>query len=158
MVERGTTMNALKSLVVGFIAGAIAAVTVQEAISWLFVQYWTGWEAIPWSTERVPSLIMPTIDLPWIIGHTLTGGLWGALFGLILGWKPVGMMTIRGAILGLFGPGLISAFITTPYLANRPSPLLDGNVSEIVPILCISASFGAVAAWLFGLFSWGRLP
>ena len=46
-------MNALKSIVVGFIAGAIAAVTVQEFISWLFVQYWTGWSEIPWSTEPV---------------------------------------------------------------------------------------------------------
>jgi hypothetical protein len=45
-----------------------------------------------------------------------------------------------------------------PYLAHRPSPLLEGNVSQIVPILCISAGFGIVTAWLYGLFSWGRLP
>ena len=67
------------------------------------------------------------------------------------------MMTIRGAVLGLFGPGLISAFIAMPYLAHRPSPLLEGNVSQIVPILCISA-IGIVTAWLYGPFSWGRLP
>jgi len=155
-------MNALKSIVLGFIAGAIAAATAQEAISWIFVHYWTGWNAMPWSTEPVPSLLVPTLDLPWIVGTTITGGLWGALFGLILGWKPQGMMTIRGAILGLFGPALISTFIVIPYLANRPSPLMidnnNFNVSEIVPILCICAGFGAVAAWLYGLFSWGRLP
>lgn len=151
-------MNALKSLGLGFIAGMIAAATVQEGISWLFVHYWNGWDAMPWSMDPVPSLLVPSLDLPWILGTTLTGGLWGALFGLILGWKPEGMMAIRGAILGLFGPGLISAFIVMPYLAHRPSPLLEGNVSEMVPILCIAAGFGAVAAWLYGLFSWGRLP
>jgi hypothetical protein len=151
-------MNALKSIIFGFIAGAIAAITVQEAISWLFVTYWTGWDADPWSTTPMRSLIVPDLELPWIIGNTITGGLWGALFGLILGWKPEGMMTIRGAILGLFGPALISAFITMPYLANRPSPLLEADVSQIVPILCISAGFGAVTAWLYGLFSYGRLP
>jgi hypothetical protein len=151
-------MNALKSIVVGFIAGAIAAVTVQEFISWLFVQYWTGWSEIPWSTEPVQSLVVPDVVLPWTASTAVTGGLWGALFGLILGWKPQGMMTIRGAILGLIGPGLIAAFLTVPYLAHRSSPLLDGNVSEIVPILCIAAGFGAVAAWLYGLFSFGRLP
>jgi hypothetical protein len=68
------------------------------------------------------------------------------------------MMTIRGAILGLVGPGLIGAFFTMPYLAHKSSPLLDGNVSEIVPILCIAAAFGAVTAWLYGLISFGRLP
>jgi hypothetical protein len=151
-------MNALKSLVLGFIAGAIAAVTVQEAISWLFVHYWTGWYARPWSTMEVRSLLFPNIFVPWIAGVALTGGLWGALFGLILGWKPEGMMTVRGAILGLFGPGLISGFIAVPYLVGNTSPLLEGNVSEIVPILCISAGFGAVAAWLYGLFSHCRLP
>lgn len=151
-------MNALRSLLMGFVAGMIAALIAQEGISWLFVKYWTGWNAMPWSTDPVPSLLVPSVELPWIIGNTLTGGLWGALFGLILGWKPQGMMTIRGAILGLFGPGLISAFIVMPHLAQRPSPLLEGNVSEIVPILCIAAGFGAMAAWLYGLFSWGRLP
>jgi hypothetical protein len=151
-------MNALKSIVVGFIAGVIAAVTVQEFISWLFVHYWTGWNAEPWSMAPMRSLIVPDLELPWLAGSAITGGLWGALFGLILGWKPQGMMTIRGAILGLFGPGLISAFTVMPYLAHQPSPLLEGNVSVIVPILCISAGFGAVAAWLYGLFSFGRLP
>jgi hypothetical protein len=68
------------------------------------------------------------------------------------------MMTIRGAILGLFGPGLISAFTVVPYLAHQPSPLLEGNVELIVPILCIAAGFGAVTAWLYGFFSFGRLP
>jgi hypothetical protein len=151
-------MNALKSLILGFVAGVIAAATVQEAISWFFVHYWTGWDAEPWSLRPMPSLLIPSLVLPWLVGSTITAGLWGALFGLLLGWKPEGMMTIRGAILGLFGPGLIGSFIALPYLANSPSPLLEGNVSEIVPILCIAAGFGAVMAWLYGLFSWGRLP
>jgi hypothetical protein len=151
-------MNALKSIVVGFIAGAIAAVTVQEFISWLFVNYWTGWNEVPWSTEPVQSLILPEVVLPWIGSVAITGGLWGALFGLILGWKPEGMMTIRGAILGLIGPGLIAGLFVVPYLAQRQSPLLENNVSEIVPILCIGAGFGIVAAWLYGFFSFGRLP
>ena len=67
-------MNALKSIVVGFIAGAIAAVTVQELVSWLFLHYWTGWNEIPWSTEPVPSLVYPDIVMPWIASTALTGG------------------------------------------------------------------------------------
>lgn len=151
-------MNVLKSLGFGFIAGVIAAATVQEAISWLFVHYWTGWDAEPWSLRPMPSLLIPSVVLPWMIGNGITAGLWGALFGLLLGWKPIGMMTIRGAILGLFGPALIGAFIVVPHLAGKPSPLLEGDVGQIVPILCMSAGFGAVTAWFYGLFSWGRLP
>jgi hypothetical protein len=151
-------MNVLKSLLLGFCAGVIAAATVQEAVSWLFVHYWTGWDAEPWSLRPMPSLLVPQVVLPWLIMSTITAGLWGALFGWILGWKPEGMMTIRGAILGLFGPGVLSAFILMPYLANRPSPLLEGNVGVIVPVVCISVAFGAVTAWLYGLMSWARLP
>jgi hypothetical protein len=157
-LEGDTTMNALKSLILGFVAGVIAAATVQEAISWLFVHYWTGWDAEPWSMRPMPSLLVPQVVLPWLIGSAITAGLWGALFGLILGWKPEGMMTIRGAILGLFGPGLVGSFLAVPYLAHTPSPLLEGNVSQIVPILCIAAGFGVITAWFYGLFSWGRLP
>jgi hypothetical protein len=156
--EGETIMNVLKSIVVGFIAGAIAAVSAQEFISWLFVHYWTGWNEIPWSMEPVSSLVVPDVVVPWIASTAVTGGLWGALFGLILGWKPEGMMTVRGAILGLFGPGLIGALLTMPYLAHRPSPFFEGNVSELVPIVCIAMGFGAVTAWLYGLFSYGRLP
>jgi hypothetical protein len=151
-------MNALKCIVVGFIAGAIAAVTVQEFVSWLFLNYWTGWHDVVWSTEPYRSVVAPDVVLPRIANTAIVGGLWGALFGLVLGWKPEGMMTIRGAILGLVGPGLIAAFYVLPNLAGQPSPLAEGDVSQIVPILCITAAFGAVAAWLYGLFAYLRLP
>ena len=74
-------MNALKSLALGFVAGVIAAATVEEAISWLFVHYWTGWDAEPWSLRPMPSLLIPQLVLPWMIGNGITAGLWGALFG-----------------------------------------------------------------------------
>ncbi|MBA2125646.1 hypothetical protein DLM45_05325 [Hyphomicrobium methylovorum] len=151
-------MGALKCIIVGFIAGAIAAVTAHEFISWLFVNYWTGWDATPWSMEPTQSLLMADLELPWLVGNAVTGGLWGALFGLFLGSEPEGRLTFRGAFLGLLGPGLVGALTVMPYLAHRTSPLFEGNVSELVPILCISAGFGAVTAWLYGLFSYGRLP
>jgi len=136
----------------------LAAVTVGEFISWLFVNYWTGWDAQPWSMEPVHSLAAPDVVAPWLASAAVTGGLWGALFGLILGWKPEGMMTVRGAILGFFGPGLLGSMVAIPYLAHSVSPFIEGDVSKIVPMLCIATGFGAAAAWLYGLFSYGRLP
>lgn len=151
-------MSALKCIIAGFIAGAIASVTAHEFISWLFVNYWTGWDAQPWSMEQTQSLLLPSVELPWVVGNAITGGIWGAVFGLFLGWKPHGRLTFRGAVLGLLGPGLVGALTVMPFLAQRPSALFEGNVSELVPILCIAAGFGAITAWLYGLFSFCRLP
>lgn len=151
-------MNVLKNIVLGFIAGVIAAVTVQEFVSWLFIRYWTGWDADPWSLEPVRNLVIPDLYLPWLASTALTGGLWGALFALILGSHPKGMMTIRGAILGFFGPGLLGAMLAVPYLTHSSSPFFEGDVSKIVPMFCIATAFGAVACWVYGLFSYCRLP
>lgn len=151
-------MNILKNIVVGFIAGAIAAVSVQEFVSWLFTRYWTGWDVAAWSLEPVRNLVIPHLYLPWLASAALTGGLWGALFGLILGSRPQGMLAIRGAILGFFGPGLLGAMLAVPYLTNSASPFFEGDVSKIVPMFCIATAFGAAAAWLYGLFTYCRLP
>ena len=78
----------------GFLAGVIAAATVQEALSWFFVHYrGPAGEAEPWSLRPMPSLLIPELVLPGWLEARSTAGLWGALFGLILGRKPEGMMT-----------------------------------------------------------------
>jgi hypothetical protein len=145
-------MNFLKCIVLGFIAGAIASLTVFEFINWLFLNYWTGWDVEPWSTTPVD-----LTGIPRVANNALIGGAWGALFGVILGAMPEGMMTFRGAILGLFIPAILVALLAIPTLGGEPV-LYGGNVERIVPILCIWAGWGAIAAWLYGLFWYGRLP
>lgn len=151
-------MSVLKNIILGFIAGVIATVTVHALISWIFVHYWTGWVDYPWSLRPTRTVLVPDVYIPWVASDALTGGLWGALFGLILGSHPEGMLTIRGAILGLIGPALVGAFLALPYLTGSDSPLFTGNVSTIVPTIAIYVGFGAVATWLYGLFQYKRLP
>lgn len=144
--------TSLKSLVLGFIAGALAFVIVHEAISlWL---YNAGYATrVPWSME--PSDLT---GYPGLATDAVIGGIWGAIFALILGGVPRGSLTLRGALLGLIGPALLGALIVLPLI--RHQPLFFGNdINQIWPVLVAEAGFGAAAAWLYGFFTSGcRLP
>ncbi len=141
-----------RNLLVGFIAGAIAMVTVHELITlWLLNAGYTS--RVPWSTE--PSALT---GYPQIATDAVFGGVWGAIFALILGNVPKGSMTVRGAILGLIGPALIGALVAIPLIRNEP-PLYGSDINLIWPVLVAGAGFGAAAAWLYGFFTSGcRLP
>ncbi len=142
----------LKSLVLGFIAGVLALLTAHEAISlWL---YNAGYATrVPWSME--PSVLT---GYPQLLTDAVWGGVWGAVFALILGNPPKGSMTLRGTILGLIGPALIGVLIVLPLIRNEP--LFFGNdINLIWPVLLAAAGFGAATAWLYGfLMSGCRLP
>jgi energy-converting hydrogenase Eha subunit A len=148
-------MNLLKAIVLGFIAGAIATLTVHEIISAIFhnPNVWTGWPRQSWNLEPAEMT-----GVPQIISDMFWGGLWGALFGLILGSRPQGSMTVRGAILGIVGPALIGVFLAVPLLTQKFPVFFDGDPSKIIPVLVILAGFGAATAWLYGMFRYGRLP
>ena len=145
-------MNVLKSIVLGFIAGAIATATIHEVISLIFANLWTGWDRVSWN--MAPN----DMGIPQFFSDVFWGGLWGSLFGLILGARPEGMMTVRGAILGIFGPAIIGVFLAVPLLTNKFPPFFGGDMSKIIPVLCILAGFGAMTAWLYGFFRYGHLP
>ncbi len=152
-------MNLIKGIVLGFIAGAIATLTVHEFISWLFnnPNIWTGWDRVSWSKEPVSNILLPELEVPKIISAMFWGGLWGSLFGVILGARPQGALTIQGAILGLFGPAIVGVFLVVPFLKGG-EPFFGGDVSKIVPVIVILMGWGAATAWLYGYFRYGRLP
>ena len=151
-------MNFLRTVILGFIAGAIATLTVHEFVSWVFNNpaIWTGWPRTSWSKAPVDVALLG-IQIPEIFSAMFWGGVWGSLFGLILGSRPIGSMTLKGAILGLLGPALIGVFILVPMLKGG-APFLGGDTGKIIPVLAILMSFGAATAWLYGAFRYGRLP
>ena len=151
-------MNVIKSIVLGFIAGAIATLTVHEFISWIFNTYWTGWPRQSWNFAPVSSAMFPDIVVPQLVSDAFWGGMWGSLFGLVLGPRPQGALTLRGIVLGLVGPALIGVFLAVPFLTGRFEPFFGGDASKIIPVLFILGGFGAATAWLYGLFRYGRLP
>jgi hypothetical protein len=144
--------TSLKSLLLGFVAGVIALVTVHELVNmWLLNQ---GYAArTPWSME-----LSPLTGYPEIATNAACGGLWGVLFALILGNPPRGSMTLRGAILGLLGPALAGTLVALPMIRNEPV-LLGNDINLIWPVLAAGAAFGAATAWLYGFLTSGcRLP
>jgi hypothetical protein len=151
-------MGAIKSIVLGALAGAIATFTAYEGICWLFMNFWTGWDRVAWDMSPASLSAMPDLQLPQTLGATGWGAAWGAIYGLILGNKPDGSMTVRGAILGLFLPALLGAFLLIPILTNQYAPFFGGDISKIIPSLAMWAGAGAVTAWVYGLFSHGHLP
>ncbi len=143
--------TSLKSIIFGFIAGAIATVTVQALINYLLS---LGGIGVPWSMEPIAGF-----DLPPIVFNAALGGLWGVIFALILGNVPKGSMTLKGAILGILGPALVGVFILVPILTSKIPLFFNGDVNAIWPMLVILAGFGAATAWLYGFMTSGfRLP
>ena len=67
----------LKSLVLGFVAGAIAVVTAHEIINYI-LHYFDIFPRVPWS--MTPAAMT---GVPQIVSDAFWGGLWGVLFVLI---------------------------------------------------------------------------
>ena len=147
-------MNMLKAMVLGFIAGAIATVTVHEIISAIFTNpsLWTGWERQSWD------LSPNDFGVPKIVSATFWGGLWGALFPVVFGTLPKGPLTFKGLFYGLIGPALLGVFLAVPLITQRFPVFMDGKSELIVPVLVILGGFGAFLGWLYGFLAYKRLP
>ncbi len=150
----------LKSIFYGFIAGAIATVTVHELINLAILRYGIDFPRQPWSLDPVAVTVGQTTlaEVPRIVSDMFWGGIWGVIFSLILGSVPQGSMTLKGALLGLIGPALLGVFIIVPVIKGGEL-FLGGNQTAIACVLLILAGFGAATAWLYGFMTAGfRLP
>ncbi len=144
--------TSLKSIILGFLAGVIATLTVHELLKCVLVD--AGYlQATPW--DMSPGLLF---GLPKIVSLALWGGAWGSILALIFGNVPTGSMTVKGALFGIIGPAVLGAFLWIP-LINGQAPFYDGEPANLISALVILAGFGSVTAWLYGFFSSGcRFP
>jgi hypothetical protein len=150
----------LKHLILGFIAGAIATVTVHELINLAILRAGVDFPRQPWSMDPVTIKFGASTlaEIPRIASDTFWGGVWGMVFAVILGAVPKGSMTLKGILLGLIGPALLGVFILVPVIKGGEL-FLGGNQTAIGCVLLILAGFGAATAWLYGFLTSGcRLP
>lgn len=133
--------STLSRIAFGFIAGAIAVVTVHELINYGLLQQGL-FPRKPWSMD--PSAMT---GVPQIVSDMFWGGAWGSLFALLVGsGSPV-----KGALFGMIGPALIGVFILVPLITGRFPMFFDGAPNMIGSVLLILAGWGAATALLYGL-------
>jgi hypothetical protein len=146
--------TSLKSIIYGFIAGAIAVVTVHELINYGLLQAGI-FPRHPWNMTDHAAVT----GIPQLASDMLWGGLWGVIFALILGDVPQGSMTLKGALLGILGPALVGVFVLVPQMTGRFPMFFGGDLGLVGSVLLILAGFGAATAWLYGFMTSGfRLP
>jgi len=135
----------VKSLVFGFVAGAIAVVTAHEVINFILLKAGL-FPRVPWSME--PAAMT---GVPQIVSDMFWGGVWGILFVLFYGVIPGGNSTVKGLVFGIIGPAILGVFILVPLITGR-FPLFFGfDVTLLGSVLLILAGFGAAMGWLYGL-------
>jgi hypothetical protein len=135
-----------KSLLFGFIAGAIAVATAHEIINFILLKAGL-FPRQPWSLQ--PSAVT---GVPQIVSDMFWGGVWGILFVLLYSFIPGEGPTIKGLIFGIVGPAILGVFILVPLVTGR-FPLFFGFDPKMLgSVLLILAGFGAAMGWLYGLF------
>jgi hypothetical protein len=136
----------LEALLFGFVAGAIAVVTVHEIISFILLRAGL-FSRQPWNMQR-----SAVTGVPQIVSDMFWGGVWGIVFALLYAFIPGTDPAIKGLIFGILGPAVIGVFILVPLITGR-FPLFFGfDLKKIVSVLLILGGFGAAMGWLFGLF------
>ena len=134
----------LRKLGIGFVAGAIAVVTVHEIIDYI-LHVAAGFPRVPWSMQ--PAAVT---GVPQIVSDVFWGGLWGILFALVSDKLPGDNPTVKGLIFGIIGPAILGVFILVPLITGR-FPLFFGfDLKLLGCVLLILAGFGAAMGWLDG--------
>lgn len=97
--------------VFGFIAAVISVLTFHQGM-------WELLHLIRLMPPPYPTAGVPPFGVPLIIDLCFWGGVWGAVFGLILPWLPDYPMWIRGLGLGI-AAALVGLFIV-PWIKGFP--------------------------------------
>lgn len=154
-----TNPRTFSSLIVGFIAGALATVTAHEAAILLLQQHGFWVPRAPWSMEPITSGPLAQFAIPQLVSAMFWGGIWGAIFALIWGSVPRGPLTFKGIVLGLLGPALIGVMVLVPLITAKFPVFFAGELDKIGPVAAILAAYGAVTGWLYGFMTSGcRMP
>lgn len=148
-----------RSLVLGFVAGAVATVTAHEIILHLLNAYGFPAPRAAWPMTPIDQGPLASLGIPKIVSATFWGGVWGMIFAAIWGNTPQGPLTLKGALLGIAGPAIIGLFVLVPLLTKKHALFFADAPELIAPVLLVLAGFGAVTGWLYGFLTSGcRLP
>jgi hypothetical protein len=139
----------IANLALGFIAAAIAVITVHQAIVYILTAI--GFlKGQPWSMKP-----MGPFGVPTIINQMFWGGLWGALFAVVWHLLPSRIMWVKGLLFGLLIT-LFSNWIFLPLIRgkifNLPNQVLfsGGDPQRMLTVALIVGGFGAALGLIYG--------
>jgi len=103
-----------KSLLVGFIAAAIAVVVFHQGM-FLILNLLGLLPAMPWNLAPTGPLGVPTL-----LNQIFWGGLWGALFSVVWPHLPGRDVWLKGMVFGWLGPMLLGNWLLLPLIRGTP--------------------------------------
>ena len=140
------------SLLLGFVAAAVAVITVHEAIVHILGLY----KFLPATVQAWSMRPVPPYNVPQIINSIFWGGLWGVVFAAIWPKLPGGALWLRGLIFGLL-VALVSNWMLVPLIKGvilkQPNqPFFAGSdPMRMAAVLLIVGGFGLALGVVYGL-------
>jgi hypothetical protein len=140
------------SLLLGFVAAAVAVVTVHQAIVYVLGMY----KFLPATSQAWSMRPIPPYGVPQIVNSIFWGGLWGALFAAVWQKLPGGAMWLRGLIFGLlvalFSNWMLVPLIKGVLLKQPNQPFFGGfDPTRMVATVLILGGFGLTLGLVYGL-------
>lgn len=137
-------------IVLGFIAAAIAVVTVHEGIIYVLTQ--SGLiRGTPWGMQPIAPW-----GVPRLVNNIFWGGLWGVLFALIYEQLPGGMAWLKGLVYGLlivvFSNWLLLPLIKGQLFGQPNQVLFSGwDPRRMLAVVLIVGGFGLALGVIYSL-------
>ncbi len=140
------------SIALGFVAAAVAVLTMHEALVYLLGIY----KLVPPTLQAWSMAPRPPYGVPTIVNSVFWGGLWGALFAIVWPKLPGGTMWLRGLIFGLI-VAVISNWTLLPFIKGTlfklPNQVYFGGFdpTRMLVTLAILGGFGLTTGLVYGL-------
>ena len=97
----------------GFAAGALAVLIFHQSVYFVLSQFGMV-QNLPWRMNPIPPFGVPSL-----LNQMFWGGLWGALFALIVRWAP-GPLWLAGLVFGLIFPMTLGSWVLVPLIKGQP--------------------------------------
>lgn len=132
----------IDDLLYGFLAAAIAVLTIHELLVMLFMYAGNLPQATPWSLKPTGPWNIPTV-----LNSVFWGGLWGVVYVFISDLLPFTQIWLKGAAFGIL-IAVVSNFTLLALIKGKPL-FMGFKFKLIAAVLVILSGFGAVTAVLF---------
>ncbi len=140
------------SLILGFIAAAIAVLTVHQSIVYGLISA----KFLPATSQAWSMAAIAPFGVPKILNDVFWGGLWGSLFAVVWPRLPGGTMWLRGLIFGCI-IALVSNWTLLPFIRGtllgmpRQVYFAGFDPARMGATLLILGGFGLATGLIYGL-------